>query len=373
MKKIKVLFKMFYLYHKAAFDPLIEVFEEDSDFDVSLSLTHEINRALGTFVRQQSHKYLEQFRKEGHRVSDESEQFDIVIVPDTVQESQYGKTLLCFVNHGTGIKNVLYRNLRNHRNHKYMIFVEGQYRMDKLQESGCLFNSEAFKVGLPKMDPYFKKDYYNRDEILSSLGLDLNKKTVLFAPTYKPTCVYDLKNAIFEATKDYNLIIKLHHYAWMGKFARHSQHKIFQRRIKKNPHAIVIPKDYYNILPLMYASDTLISEASSTVFDYLATEKTGIIYDLDQESMKHSDGKYLLTEDNQKFLAESFVHVSDPGNLKEGIYQALNPSEDMQAMAKKERDYYFHMLDGQAANRTKSEIKRLFNDGTHFNNPISVK
>ena len=42
MDKTKVLFKMFYLYHKAAFDPLIELFENDPEYDVALSLTHEV-------------------------------------------------------------------------------------------------------------------------------------------------------------------------------------------------------------------------------------------------------------------------------------------------------------------------------------------
>ena len=47
MNKTKVLFKMFYLYHKAAYDPLIELFERDPKYDVSLSLTHEIERTFG--------------------------------------------------------------------------------------------------------------------------------------------------------------------------------------------------------------------------------------------------------------------------------------------------------------------------------------
>ena len=369
MTKIKILFKMFYLYHKAAFDPLIKVFSDDPAYEVSLSLTHEINRFFGTFIRQESSKYIQRFKAEGYRISDESEQFDIVVVPDTVEESRYGKTLLCFVNHGTGIKNVLYRNLRKHKPNRYMIFVEGQYRVDKLMESGCIFNCEVYKVGLPKLDPYFKKGFFNREDILNSFGLNPEKKTVLFAPTYKPTCVYEVKNSIFEATHDYNLIIKLHHYAWMGKYARHSQHRIFERRLKKNPHAVVIPKDYYNILPLIAVADTLVSEASSTVFDFLATGKTGVIYDLPHEQMKHTDGEYILSTDNREFLKGAFVHINHPDELDGGIKQALNPMNQMVETAKKDRNYFFYKLDGKASERVKTEIERLFAEGTHMNHP----
>ena len=369
MAKTKILFKMFYLYHKAAFDPLIKVFSADQAYEVSLSLTHEINRTMGTFVEKQSDKYLKQFQKDGHRISDESEHFDIVVVPDTVEESRYGKTLLCFVNHGTGIKNVLYRNLRKHQPNRYMIFVEGQYRVDKLMKSGCIFNCEVYKVGLPKIDPYFQGSFYNREKILLDLGLDPAKKTVLFAPTYKPTCLFEVKDAIFKSTRDCNLIIKLHHYAWMGKFARHSQHRIFERRLKKNPHAVVIPKNYYNILPLMAATDTLVSEASSTVFDFLATGKTGVIYDLPHEQMKHTDGEYILSTDNREFLKDAFVHINHPDELEEGISQALNPTEKMVDAAKKDRDYYFYKLDGKTSERVKAEIERLYAEGTHMNHP----
>ena len=369
MTKIKILFKMFYLYHKAAFVPLIKVFSDDPAYEVSLSLTHEINRFFGTFIRQKSYKYIRKFKADGYRISDESEQFDIVVVPDTVEESRYGKTLLCFVNHGTGIKNVLYRNLRKHQPNRYMIFVEGQYRVDKLIESGCIFNCEVYKVGLPKLDPFFKKGVFNREDILNSFGLNPGKKTVLFAPTYKPTCVYEVKNVIFEATCDYNLIIKLHHYAWMGKYARHSQHRIFERRLKKNPHAVVIPKNYYNILPLIAVADTLVSEASSTVFDFLATGKTGVIYDLPHEQMKHTDGEYILSTDNREFLKDAFVHINNPDQLEAGIKQALNPVEKNVETAKKDRDYYFYKLDGKASERVKTEIERLFAEGTHMNHP----
>ena len=56
MGKTKVLFKMFYLYHKAAYDPLIELFERDPKYDVALSLTHEIERTFGLFDKDQTKK-----------------------------------------------------------------------------------------------------------------------------------------------------------------------------------------------------------------------------------------------------------------------------------------------------------------------------
>ena len=360
MVKTKVLFKMFYLYHKAAYDPLISLFESDPKYDVSLSLTHEAERTFGWLDADQTKKYLKIFEMDGHRISDENEKFDIVFVPDVVDEKKYGDALLCLIYHGiTFTKTVTYRELKKHADSRYFIFVEGEQSVQSLKASGSLGHSEVYKVGYPKMDPYFIDGNYDRTEILSSLGLDLDKPTVLFAPTYKPTCLYDLKDSIFEETVKYNLIIKLHHYAWLGKYASHSQHKIFENRIEQYPHAIIIPKDHYNILPLLYAADTLISEASGAITEFLATGKTGIIYNLDQESLKHSDGETLLNFDNREYLKDSFVHINNTDNLMDGLEKALHPTVEMKKAQKVDQDKIFHRLDGQASERTKARIELL--------------
>ena len=209
------------------------------------------------------------------------------------------------------------------------------------------------------MDPYFIDGNYDRTKTLSSLGLDSDKPTVLFAPTYKPTCLYDLKDSIFKETVKYNLIIKLHHYAWLGKYAPHSQHKIFEDRIEQYPHAIIIPKDHYNILPLLYVADTLISEASGAITEFLATGKTGIIYNLDQESLKHSDGETLLTFDNRDYLKDSFVHINNTNKLLDGIEKALHPTSKMKKAQKVDQDKIFHGLDGKASHRVKQTVEQL--------------
>ena len=360
MKKTKVLFKMFYLYHKAAFDPLIDLFESDQNYDVALSLTHEVERSFGFFDKDETKKYLQKFEQEGHRISDENENFDIIFAPDVIDEKKYGDALLCLIYHGiTFTKTVTYRELKKHAGHRYIIFAEGDQSVESLQESGSLGNSELHKVGYPKMDPYFTEKNFNRDKILKSLGLDPEKPVILFAPTYKPTCMYDLKEAIFESTKDYNLIIKLHHYAWMGKYASHKQHKIFEDQIENYPHAIIIPKDDYNILPLLFVADTLVSEASGAITEFLATGKTGVIYNLNQESLKHSDGEALLSFDNREYLKDSFVHINSTDKLRDGIEYALHPTPEMKMAQKADQDKIFFRLDGKASKRTKAKIELL--------------
>jgi hypothetical protein len=109
----------------------------------------------------------------------------------------------------------------------------------------------------------------------------------------------------------------------------------------------------------MAAADTLLSEASSTVFDFLALGRTGVVYDLPCDTLKHSDGQPLLEVDNREFLKDCFVHVGRPEDLRDGFARALNPTPEMVAAADRERDYRFHKRDGHASERVKQVIEDL--------------
>ncbi|MBA7469886.1 hypothetical protein ES707_05162 [subsurface metagenome] len=372
MSKIKILFDIEYVYHLAAMDPVIDVFAHDDRYNCAINYGIEPYRRFGFWKIPSMDMFLPHLKVDRLRRAEPGEKFDAVFVGDTKRNAeQFGKTMLCFVNHGTGIKTVIYRNLRRHSHTKYMIFVEGEYRYGALQESGALGLSQVHKIGLPKIDPYFREGTFDREEILLRYGLDPDKKTVLYAPTFKPTSIYRLENHIFTETRDYNLIIKLHHYSWMGKYAPHRQHRIFERRVGKYPHAALVPVQHYNILPLMAASDTLISEASSTIFDYLALGKFGVIYDLDHERLKHSDGEPIMALDNRRLFDGAFVHIDQPNKISKAVAQAVNPTTEMKAKGDEYRNFFFHQLDGNAAQRLKVKFEELLADEGNQNNPVA--
>ena len=370
MKKIKLLFRIGYVYHKAAFDPVIEYLMNDEKYDIWFSLDQEKKRFFFLVDIPFQKDSIEEWKNQGYRFTNETKGFDIVITGDTLRNSKdYGKTLLVFLNHGTGIKNILYRNLARVPDDKYQIFVEGQHRVESLQNSPSLGKNEVHLVGLPKLDFLLQGRYQDKASILRRWGLDPGKKTVLFAPTYKPTCLYQVKDDIFEQTRNYNLIIKLHPYSWMGKYAPHRQHRIYERRIKKYDHAVLLPFNEYNIVPYYAVADSVISEASSTVFDFLATKKFGIVFDLPCDRLKHHDGEALLEIDNREFLKGAFVHIDSGKQIREAIEQSLNPTPEMIRKADEYRDRYFYKLDGKATERFVKKMEELYFEGGHENIP----
>ena len=368
-KKIKLLFKIGFAYHKAAFDPVIEYLMRDDKYDVWFSLDLEKKRYL-FFDLPFRAPIIEEWKKLGYRFTDRKEGFDIVITGDTLSDSRaYGKTLLVFLNHGTGIKNVLYRNLRKVQHDRYQIFVEGQHRVDSLLNSPWLGKSEVHLVGLPKLDFYFQGRYNDRAALLTRWGLDPNKKTLLYAPTYKPTSLYAVKDDLFEQTRDLNLIVKLHPYSWMGKYAPHRQHRIYERRVRKYPHAVLLPFSEYNIVPYYAAVDVVMSEASSTVFDFLAFNKFGIIFDLPGDRLKHSNGQPLLEIDNREFLKGAYVHIKSGKQIREAFERCVHPTAEMIEKADEYRARYFYKLDGKATERFVKKMEQLYYEGGHENIP----
>jgi hypothetical protein len=366
---VRLLFRLGYVYHRAAFDPVIELFRRDPAADLSFSLELERRRRWFVVDRPFRPPVLDTWEAEGDRFTAEREGFDAVITGDTLPDAaSYGRTLLCFLNHGTGIKNVLYRRLAACPRDRYQIFVEGPHRAAALARSGALGRSEVHVIGLPKLDPLFQ-GRYDRAVLLRRWGLDPARPTVLFAPTYKPTCLYRVRDAVFDQTRDCNLVIKLHPYSWMGKYAPHRHHRIYERRARHHAHAVLLPPDEYNIVPWYAAADTVLSEASSTVFDFLATGKTGIIFDLDGDRLRHSDGEPVLEVDNREFLRDAFVHIRDGGEIGAAVERALQPTAAMREAADRERGRLFVGLDGRASERFKATVEALLAEGGHENDP----
>jgi len=349
--KIRVLFRIGHLYHRASLDPIYECMRQRGKYDIYFTCPDDRERVFLFFQRSLRNSIERELKREGLRTTRETKGFDVVITGDVLRRGdQYGDALLCFINHGTGIKTILYRLLAKATDTRYLIFVEGEYRKRRIEEFDARGRSEIFVVGYPKLDPVFQ-GRLDRDGIIRRWDLDPQKETVLFAPTYKPTCIGAIREQILEETSGYNLIIKLHQYSWRGKYAPHWHHRLYEKAVRQYPHARLIPPDEHNIIPFIFVAETMLSEASSTIFEFLALGKIGIIFDLPCDELSHHDGMPILDEDNRRFLGNAFVHIDDPGSIRYAVQKALRPDPGMRAAAEEIRNSLFYKLDGRASER----------------------
>lgn len=180
-----------------------------------------------------------------------------------------------FVGHGTGDKPYLGDTTRRILTRFDYHFVTGPKHLAKLEDSGLNIPADKLiHIGNLRFD-----DYVNgkipRERVLANLGIeDANRKTVLYAPTWKwgngTLSKYGFKFCE-ELSAEYNVVIRPHTYD------RHNLPAL-KRRVN---HAglkhvyFSLPSDLrkHDTMDDFLASDILISDTSSIVYEYLITRK----------------------------------------------------------------------------------------------------
>lgn len=165
--------------------------------------------------------------------------------------------------------------------------ISGEYEIDVYKRSFNLSESQLLKCGMPRNDVLYNT---TEDEILAikeRLGLPLNKKILLYAPTWRDSKdggkSYQIKPPINltlweqELGEDYVLLFRTHPYT--------------NELLGVHFNAFVRDyTNYPNINDLMKIADVLISDYSATIFDYAILERPIICFAYDLEEYSHERG-----------------------------------------------------------------------------------
>ncbi len=357
---IKVLFNLEMEYHFNSLYPLYQVMEKDSDYDLWFRIGQDPKKFLGLIYMSRKKKILSKTIPKNFRITLKTRGFDLVISGDALSKPEkFGTPILVNLDHGVGIKTSRIRNIIKQKGLHYHVFLEGQYWYDYIKSQGWQDKASFYITGMPKMDPLFTPGFYNQEKLKTELGFDGAKKTVLFAPSYKPSCIDDIGEKIISLVPEFNLIIKLHPYSWKGRYAPHSHHRFFERLAKAHQEIYLIPEQDYDIYPYLELADTLISDTSSVLNEFLALGKFGVIYVLSNFKEKHSDGSDVLSIHPRDWLKDAFPHLNNPNELSENVRLALDPTHNMKKRLAEYRDYFFTGLDGISSHRVKRVIDKL--------------
>ncbi|MBN2103491.1 CDP-glycerol glycerophosphotransferase family protein [bacterium] len=357
---IRVLFDLKKKYYFNSLYPVYRAMEKDPDYDIKFYVGKDQRRVLGLFMVSERDRIAGNLEQQGYAVTDDPGGFDLVICGDALYKPErYGDVVRVHLDHGVGIKTLRIRNIVRQPDYHYHVFLEGQYWYDYIKSLGWDDKASFYITGIPKLDPFFWENFYDKASLIEACGLNPDKKTVLFAPSYKPSCIRFIQDKILDLIPGYNVVVKLHPYSWGGKYAPHGQHRYYERLAKKNPNVFLIPKEDIDIYPYLNLADTLISDTSSVINEFLALGKHGIIYVLPMSKMKHSDGMDSVSIDPAEWLKGAFLHMFRPEDLVPAVESALNPAPEMKQKLKTYRDYFFTGLDGEAALRVKAKIDEL--------------
>ncbi len=92
------------------------------------------------------------------------------------------------------------------------------------------------------------------------------------------------------------------------------------------------------------------------VNEFLALGRHGIIYELPEQNLLHSDGMPVLSIEPAEWLKGAFPHIHHPEQLQKAVESALYPGREMKLKLDEYRNYFFTGLDGEASYRVKMVI-----------------
>ena len=262
--------------------------------------------------------------------------------------------------HGIGVKPSYWRD-----NHERLDlrFVEGPYRMEQLRSHGI--ETDLVLTGFIKLDPLFNGSGIDNEAIKRELGLDKNKKTILFAPTFYPSSIEQIGIRLGEYTQDYNVILKPHLWTYFldkfGEVDLKPQRNLFYELTNKYDHITLLTPEHYNIIQFYRISDLLLTEASSTIYEMIAFEKPVIVNRFLKLKLSHRLFRYRLyrkrlnREMNQD-IANFCFETKRPKDLPGMIETALNNNHTRLDAVKDYQQKMLYKLDGKAAERARDAI-----------------
>ena len=146
-------------------------------------------------------------------------------------------------------------------------FVEGEYKTNRLKS--MYPNNQFINAGFCKLDPIFNGDACGSD--LASLGLDISKKTIIYAPTFYPSSIEKFAKSFPQDFGEFNIIIKPHYFS-LSKEKYASQRKLLEHWAQYDNVYLAQVEDY-SLVPFMAIADLLISDTSSAIIEFAALDK----------------------------------------------------------------------------------------------------
>ena len=198
---------------------------------------------------------------------------------------------------------------------KTSYFLSSNKYFSNVVNSSLLISYNKFlNIGLPRNDIFFK-DYSNiAKKVKNHYKIDENKKIIMYAPTYRPFKgnPFFLKHELGPYEIDTELILEELKKKFSGEWVFVLRlHPSIAELIQKNSNEKVINvSDYDDIQELMCASDILINDYSSTMWDFVQTKKPCFIFAKDLDEYENSTGLYTqpsswpfpLARNNQEFV-----------------------------------------------------------------------
>jgi CDP-glycerol glycerophosphotransferase (TagB/SpsB family) len=173
-----------------------------------------------------------------------------------------------FLEHGIGTKSTGFFHILEYID---IYLVEGSYKYDRLKEIYPSLTHKLKMVGFSKFDPIINISNLEKEALYKRYDLNPDKKTILYAPTFFPSSIQKMSRDFPDDFKDYNIIIKAHYLTYERK--RYKKEQKLLQYWSGFENCKVVGVDEYDLTPLYFVSDVMISDESSAMFEFASLDK----------------------------------------------------------------------------------------------------
>ena len=173
--------------------------------------------------------------------------------------------------------------------------VNSEYLKETLGDSYYLNNIKLY--GSPRNDILFDKN--KKEKIKKKLGLPMDKKLVLFAPTFRENLYESGERQL--SSIDFNKLLNTlkqkfgEDWAFIARVHNEVLNKV---NIDSYGGLVINGNKHDDMAEYLVASDVLITDYSASMFDYLYTEKPCFLLTLDKENYENNErGFYIKMKD----------------------------------------------------------------------------
>ena len=358
----KILFETHHLYYLPNFIPIIEVLRSRGGYDIYVSMPQYMQErerklfydACSSMEIQVIKAALEATRKEKIK----SANFDVIVVGNVGQITKIVSepTIAVMVYHGIGLKQSYYNDIDQRIDIRS---VESEARYNKLKDHG---HQNLVLTGYTKLDPFFSYNDQEKNNTKAKLGINNDLPTLLYAPTFYPTSFDKLATEFEFLSTEFNIIFKLHNFSWFQ--SRYTYQSILAKEIaSRSENVYLLDNSVYNIIPYYMISDVLISDISSTIFEFLPLDRPIIQAECLSLRMRHRIFKkrFLKKLDIPRMQELDFVYkIENPSELFRSVSFACDYPEEMSELRLEAHDYFLYKRDGNASVRLINEIEKRF-------------
>ncbi|MBT6129294.1 MAG: hypothetical protein HN915_07830 [Candidatus Marinimicrobia bacterium] len=354
----KVLFENHHLYYLPNFLPIIDEMRSRGGYEIAAS----IPTMMDSKEKDIFYKACQKLDIETEVGADENDRldklkkakYDVVVVGNVGQLNPivHPETLAVMVYHGIGLKQSYYNDIDKRID---LRSVESEPRMKELKSHG---HNNLTLTGFSKCDPLVLKEDSNEFE-LEKFGLDPINKTVLYAPSFYPSSLDQLAPVLGQVSFETNIIIKLHNFSWYQDRYLY-QSKEMQKLAQKYANIYLAPAEDYNIIPYYKMADLMVSDISSTMFEYLYLNRPIIMAECHTLRLKHRilKNRFLKKMDLSRMEGIDFtIRMDKPEDLPALVYHGLEYPNDLVDERLSAQEEYLYKVDGKASYRLVDAIE----------------